>query len=87
MPADGLSEVTLRDDRGRQLRPSVMLRTMSLVDVRRLAAIDMYGSAGTRLRRRLILAEFVVGAAGGMAIGLLAALRSTASDGGYWAPG
>lgn len=54
-----------------------MLRTMSLVEVRRLAAVDMYGSAGTRLRRRLILAEFVVGAAGGVAIGLLAALRST----------
>jgi len=47
-----------------------------LLDVRRLAAIDMYGSAGTRWRRLLILAEFLVGAAGGVVIGLLVALRS-----------
>jgi hypothetical protein len=32
------------------------------VDVRRLAAIDMYGLFGTRRRRRVILAEFVFGA-------------------------
>jgi hypothetical protein len=43
---------------------------MPLVDVRRLAAIDMHGVAGTRRRRRLILAEFVIGAVGGLAIGL-----------------
>jgi hypothetical protein len=31
------------------------------VNVRRLAAIDMYGIYGTRFRRRLILAEFLIG--------------------------
>jgi hypothetical protein len=33
------------------------------VNVRRLAAIDMHGIYGTRFRRRLILAEFLIGAA------------------------
>jgi hypothetical protein len=32
------------------------------MDVRRLAAIDMWGTAGTERRRRLIVAEFVLGA-------------------------
>ena len=54
-----------------------MLGAVALLDVRRLAAIDMYGSAGTPLRRRLIVAEFLAGAAGGVLIGLLVALRST----------
>ncbi|MEH1167338.1 hypothetical protein V6V47_18325 [Micromonospora sp. CPCC 205539] len=31
------------------------------MDVRRLAAIDMYGARGTIRRRRIILAEFLVG--------------------------
>ncbi|MEV4824215.1 hypothetical protein [Micromonospora sp. NPDC049274] len=31
------------------------------MNVRRLAAIDMYGSRGTTRRRRIILAEFLVG--------------------------
>ncbi|MCG5440767.1 hypothetical protein [Micromonospora foliorum] len=31
------------------------------VNVRRLAAVDMYGSRGTTRRRRIILAEFLVG--------------------------
>jgi hypothetical protein len=31
------------------------------MNVRRLAAIDMYGTRGTTRRRRIILAEFVVG--------------------------
>jgi hypothetical protein len=31
------------------------------MNVRRLAAIDMHGIYGTRFRRRLILAEFVIG--------------------------
>ena len=35
---------------------------MSVMDVRRLAAIDMYGARGTTRRRRIILAEFVAGA-------------------------
>ncbi|MGC4868924.1 hypothetical protein ACLQ3B_26190 [Micromonospora sp. DT53] len=32
-----------------------------VMNVRRLAAIDMYGSRGTTRRRRIILAEFLVG--------------------------
>jgi hypothetical protein len=32
------------------------------VDVRRLAAVDMHGLKGTSLRRRIIVAEFVLGA-------------------------
>jgi hypothetical protein len=35
------------------------------VDVRRLAAVDMHGARGSLLRRRVILAEFVLGAIGG----------------------
>ncbi|TJZ94658.1 hypothetical protein [Actinacidiphila oryziradicis] len=35
--------------------------TMAGVNVRRLAAIDMYGTRGTTRRRRIILAEFVTG--------------------------
>ena len=34
----------------------------TLIDVRRLAAIDMYGRHGSKRRRRLILAEFVLAA-------------------------
>ncbi len=40
------------------------------VDVRRLAALDMHGSAGTTRRRRIILAEFVLGATLGSAIAI-----------------
>ena len=43
---------------------------MRSFDVRRLAAVDMWGFRGTRLRRRLILAEFVLGAVGGVAPGV-----------------
>jgi hypothetical protein len=34
----------------------------TLIDVRRLAAIDMYGRHGSKRRRRVILAEFVLAA-------------------------
>jgi hypothetical protein len=34
---------------------------MSSMNVRRLAAIDMYGTRGTARRRRIILAEFTAG--------------------------
>src|SRR5215471_14794954 len=34
----------------------------TLIDVRRLAAIDMYGRHGSKRRRTLILAEFVLAA-------------------------
>ncbi|MEH0936493.1 hypothetical protein [Micromonospora psammae] len=42
---------------------------MLRLDVRRLAAIDMYGSVGSRVRRWVILAEFVLGVAGCLAVG------------------
>jgi hypothetical protein len=43
------------------------------LDVRRLAAVDMWGGRGTRRRRRIIVAEFVLGATVGAALGLLLA--------------
>jgi len=48
------------------------------MDVRRLAAIDMYGTRGTVRRRRIILVEFLVGA---VAMPVLGALLLVASDG------
>jgi hypothetical protein len=51
------------------------------LDVRRLAALDMHGLAGTQLRRRVIVAEFVLGAVGCVVIGLLTAAR--APDAGW----
>src|SRR5262249_22020307 len=50
---------------------------MGLPDVRRLAALDMWGSAGTMRRRRVIRAEFVVGALGCTILGLLALIRGS----------
>ncbi|HYW27438.1 MAG TPA: hypothetical protein VE953_24920 [Terriglobales bacterium] len=49
---------------------------MALVDVRRLAALDMHGLAGTRFRRRVILAEFIIGALGCIVLGVLVATRA-----------
>jgi hypothetical protein len=46
-----------------------MLSGGARVDVRRLAALDMNGARGTRLRRRVILAEFASGTIGGAALG------------------
>lgn len=45
---------------------------MVLPNVRRLAAVDMWGTAGTRRRRLLIRAEFVVGVVGCTVLGALA---------------
>jgi len=42
------------------------------LDVRRLAAIDMWGSAGARWRRWVILAEFLLGVVGCGVLGVLA---------------
>ena len=49
-----------------------------MLDVRRLAALDMHGLAGTRLRRGVILAEFIAGAVGCVVVGLLTATRTPA---------
>jgi hypothetical protein len=43
---------------------------MAGVNVRRLAAIDMYGAQGTTRRRRIILAEFVAGVVVSVAFGI-----------------
>ena len=48
------------------------------VDVRRLAAVDMHGVRGTTLRRRVIVAEFVLGAFVGTALGVAAAASASA---------
>jgi hypothetical protein len=53
---------------------------MAGMTVRRLAALDMYGTRGTARRRRIILAEFVVGVIAMVAFGawLLTASGSVA---------
>lgn len=43
-----------------------------VLNARRLAALDMYGTHGSERRRRIIRAEFVVGAIGCTALGVLA---------------
>jgi hypothetical protein len=48
------------------------------VNVRRLAAIDMYGTRGTIRRRRIILAEFLIGVVAMVAFGIW--LVTSASD-------
>jgi hypothetical protein len=60
------------------------------VDVRRLAAIDMWGSAGVRWRRWVILAEFLLGVFGGAALGLALATSgggTFATAAGWWLVG
>jgi hypothetical protein len=49
---------------------------MPRLDIRRLTAVDMYGAIGSHLRRRVILAEFVLGAVVGCALGALVLLTS-----------
>jgi hypothetical protein len=51
------------------------------LDLRRLAAVDMYGARGTLLRRRVIVAEFVLGAVVGTALGV--AVAASASSLGW----
>ncbi len=40
-------------------------------DVRRFAAIDMYGTKGSRRRQRVVRAEFLFGAVGSVVLGLV----------------
>src|SRR5580704_2632315 len=54
---------------------------MDVLDVRRLAAVDMHGVGGTRRRRRLIRAEFLLSGAGCVALG--AWLASAAASPGW----
>lgn len=59
----------------------------TLIDVRRLAAVDMYGRRGTKRRRRLILAEFMLAAIGIPVLGLATLLAASSAPwallGGY----
>jgi hypothetical protein len=60
------------------------------VNVRRFAAIDMYGTRGTTWRRRIITAEFIAGAIGMVAFGIWLACDATSLGGrlfGVWAVG
>jgi hypothetical protein len=50
-----------------------------MVDIRRLTALDLHGTAGTRLRRRLVTAEFFLGVAGGVGFGIWIAVFATAA--------
>ena len=45
-----------------------------LLNPRRLAALDMYGTGGSARRRRLIRAEFIVGVVGCSLVGVLTLL-------------
>lgn len=51
-----------------------------MLNVRRLAALDMWGSAGSVRRRRIIRAEFALGAVGCTSLGFLAVVRGS----GWW---
>ena len=53
------------------------LGCMPQLDIRRLAAVDMYGTRGSSLRRRLIVAEIIAGATVGTALGVLVAIDSS----------
>jgi hypothetical protein len=60
---------------------------MTAVDVRRLAAIDMYGTTGTVRRRRIVLAEFIAGTVGLVTMGAWLARASVGLGGrvlGIW---
>jgi hypothetical protein len=47
------------------------------VNVRRLAAIDMYGTSGSTRRRRIILAGFLVGVIGMVGFGMWVLSQAT----------
>ena len=47
-----------------------MVPESAWIDVRRLAALDMHGTHGTRRRRRAILAEFTLGTVGAAVLGI-----------------
>ncbi|MEU7918100.1 hypothetical protein [Micromonospora zamorensis] len=60
------------------------------MNVRRLAAVDMYGTRGTARRRRIILAEFLVGVVAMVALGIWLLASSSSLSGraiGLWFTG
>jgi hypothetical protein len=63
---------------------------MTAMNVRRLAAIDMHGTRGTRRRKRLSLTEFAAGLAVMVALGTWLAVSGTSTGGrilGTWLAG
>lgn len=63
---------------------------MQLPDVRRLAALDMHGTAGRPARQRLVGAEFVFATGGCLGLGLWIAVASAPAGGralGAWLAG
>ncbi len=63
---------------------------MASMNVRRLAAIDMYGARGTMRRRRIILAEFAAGAVVSVAFGIWLTANASGLGGrvlGIWVIG
>ena len=79
-----LRQVALREREQLLLKLNVLLQdrpepwervsriiVVGLLDVRRLAALDMWGAAGTTRRRRLIRAEFFLGVALCTGLGIL----------------
>jgi hypothetical protein len=50
---------------------------MSFIGVKRLAALDMWGSSGALRRRKLIRAEFFVGVVGCLGLGALALISGS----------
>jgi hypothetical protein len=48
-----------------------------MLNVRRLAAVDMHGVAGTRRRQSIVGAEFFAGAVGGASLGIWIAVAGT----------
>ncbi len=53
------------------------MTVVAILDVRRLAAADMWGTAGKLRRRRLIRAEFAIGAVGCLVLGVFAMIRAS----------
>lgn len=54
-------------------------RSVAVLDARRLAAADMWGTAGSMRRRRLIRAEFAIGALGCTILGLVVILSASST--------
>lgn len=48
-----------------------------MLNVRRLAALDLYGTTGSARRRRIVRAEFIVGAAGCTLLGVVTLMSAS----------
>jgi hypothetical protein len=54
--------------------------TGAVMNVKRLAAVDMWGTRGTMRRRRIILAEFITGVIAATAVGAWIAVAASSSE-------